>query len=220
MDFKTYYRRNLPHIQPVGESFFVTFRLKDSIPQAILYQLRKAYEARINEILSQQPENSRALIDEGRKRSFARYDQLLDSVSTGPHFLRQPAIAKIVAEQLHRFNGDLYDLSAYCIMSNHVHLLLDTSIQIPKGFDDSNFEKLDFKPLDYMLFRIKGASSRFANQLLGRQGKKFWQRESYDHYVRDMKEFGRIVDYILNNPVKAGIVAHWEDYPFSYVKSL
>ena len=57
----------------------------------------------------------------------------------------------------------------------------------------------------------------YANRALERSG-KFWQKESFDHYVRDKKEFWRILNYILNNPVKAGLVEKWEDYPFTYLK--
>jgi hypothetical protein len=51
--------------------------------------------------------------------------------------------------------------------------------------------------------------------LLGRTGQPFWQAESYDHSVRDDRESNRIKGYIENNPVKAGLVASAEDYPWS-----
>ena len=45
----------------------------------------------------------------------------------------------------------------------------------------------------------------------------FWQHESYDHVVRNEKEFERILAYIVNNPVKAGLVADWQDWPYTYM---
>jgi hypothetical protein len=62
---------------------------------------------------------------------------------------------------------------------------------------------------------LKGYTARQANQLLQRAGQLFWQTESYDHSVRDLLEGQRIRAYIENNPVKAGLAAHAEEYPWS-----
>jgi putative transposase len=62
---------------------------------------------------------------------------------------------------------------------------------------------------------LKGATARDANRFLNRTGETFWQAESYDHWVRDEKEWRRIAAYIENNPVKAGLVGHAEDYRWS-----
>ena len=53
------------------------------------------------------------------------------------------------------------------------------------------------------------------NQILGLTGQAFWQEESYDHWVRDGKEFDRLRAYIEKNPVKAGLVKAPEHYPWS-----
>jgi putative transposase len=62
---------------------------------------------------------------------------------------------------------------------------------------------------------LKGFTAREANKLLGRTGEPFWRRESYDRWVRDESEWNRIARYIERNPVKAGLVAQIEDYPWS-----
>jgi putative transposase len=62
---------------------------------------------------------------------------------------------------------------------------------------------------------LKGVTAREANRFLGRTGESFWQRESYDHWVRDSGELERIVAYIEDNPVKAGLVVRAEDYRWS-----
>ncbi len=64
---------------------------------------------------------------------------------------------------------------------------------------------------------IKGFTAGRANQLLGRTG-AFWLHESYDHYVRDEAELRRIVAYVVNNPVKAGLVTEWQAWPWTYVR--
>ena len=61
---------------------------------------------------------------------------------------------------------------------------------------------------------LKGFTAHEANRVLGRTGEPFWQRESYDHWVRNEEEWRRIAGYIENNPVKAGLVAVAEEYPW------
>jgi REP element-mobilizing transposase RayT len=63
---------------------------------------------------------------------------------------------------------------------------------------------------------LKGRTARACNLELNRNG-SFWQHESYDHLVRDEQEMERTILYILNNPVKAGLVKEWKDWPFTYV---
>jgi REP element-mobilizing transposase RayT len=86
----------------------------------------------------------------------------------------------------------------YVIMANHVHLLIQPKIAP-----------------DHLLKSLKGASAREANRMLGRTGEPFWQKESYDHWVRNQEEFEKIRRYIENNPAKAGLVRSPEDYPWS-----
>jgi len=62
---------------------------------------------------------------------------------------------------------------------------------------------------------LKGYTAREANRILGRTGQHFWQEESFDHWSRDEDEFFRIIAYIENNPVKAGLVTRPEDWQWS-----
>jgi hypothetical protein len=74
------------------------------------------------------------------------------------------------------------------------------------------------KPLvapSHLLKSLKGATARESNRLLNRTGEQFWQRESYDHSVRDQREWDRIARYIERNPMKAGLVSRIEDYQWS-----
>jgi putative transposase len=83
-------------------------------------------------------------------------------------------------------------------MPNHVHLLLTPKIET-----------------SIALRKLKGTSAREANKLLGLTGQPFWQGESYDHLVRSPEEFERIENYILQNPVRAGLARVPEEYPWS-----
>ena len=130
---------------------------------------------------------------------FVWVDRYLDLTRVGPRFLARPEIARIVVESL-RTGVDLghFELGAYVVMGNHVHALLRPLIAAER-----------------LMQSMKGSTARRANLVLGRTGETFWQRESYDHWVRDEAEFGRIVRYIEENPVKAGIVRRAEDYRWS-----
>ena len=121
--------------------------------------------------------------------------------------MNNPKIAACVKNELEKYNGDYYDLQAYCIMPNHVHLLFDTSIQEHSLTNPIRLDKI--------LKRLKGSSAVKANRLLKKRG-SFWQKDSYDHLVRNQREWQRIYAYMLNNPFKAGLVENYYDWPFLY----
>jgi hypothetical protein len=60
---------------------------------------------------------------------------------------------------------------------------------------------------------IKGASSHKINRALGRKG-SVWQAESFDHVLRSSESLDAKIAYILANPIRAGLVTKWEDYPW------
>jgi REP element-mobilizing transposase RayT len=191
-----YYERNLPHWLPPGELIFITFRLAGSLPQEVLERLQE--EARL--LLQDCGPDQTAQYAE-RKKYFGRFDALLAGTDHGPTWLQQPEIATIVAQALHYPDGIGYKLKCYCIMPNHVHLIVELPLEAP--------------PLRKTLQLLKGYSSRQANQLLGLRG-AFWQAESYDHVVR-LGELERIINYVVENPVKAGLVDDWEKWPYTFL---
>jgi REP element-mobilizing transposase RayT len=135
--------------------------------------------------------------------AFAWVDRYLDGALTGPLHLRSEAIATLVIESLLRGqNLGQYHLGPFVIMANHVHVLLLPSISP-----------------SVLLKSLKGVTAREANRLLHRTGEQFWQRESYDHWVRDDREWSKIAGYIERNPVKAGLVARAEHYLWSSANS-
>ncbi len=217
-DIKTFYRGILPHLQPIGATFFVTFRLKGSIPRSKILELKVVFEEKKKFLFSQKPRHFTEKLFEEQHQFFLAYDKLLHNADAGPHYLKDVGIASIVTDQIHRFDGEFYDLIAYCIMSNHVHILIDTSLQLPEDPAMINFEQIQFEPLERIMKRIKGASARYANLALNRSGSTFWQKESYDRLVRDEREFHNTIAYILDNPVKAGLVDHWEQFSFTFFK--
>lgn len=213
---KTLYKNRLPHIAPVGATFFVTFRLADSLPTAIIQKLKAEFEQQCQALKAKKVRHLHTRIREERKRYFGRFDHQLDTEGYGRCYLAQAEIATIVADRIQQYDGQLYQLHAYCIMPNHVHLLIDTmeQLQISEGvyLEDA---PPNYVQLNEIMRLIKGGSARLANQALGRTG-TFWMKDSYDHYVRNEREWGNIISYILNNPVNAGLVNDWHAWPFSY----
>lgn len=179
----TFYRRRLPHWQPEGVPIFLTWRLYGSLP-------RSPWQGR--------SKTCPTGLTEGRR--FLLMDRELDAACSGPMFLKNPHVAAAVAETLLTAGKEwtLYDLFAWVIMSNHVHVLLQPH-----------------KPLRRITHAVKSTSARRANFILGRAALWFWQDESYDHWVRDGREFERIVQYIEWNPVRAGLVERVEQWPWS-----
>ncbi|WP_375419379.1 transposase [uncultured Hymenobacter sp.] len=191
-----YYERNLPHRLPPGEAVFLTFRLAGSLPREVLEQLRAETELVQRSLI---PEPAQLYAEQ--KRYFGRFDAQLAANDSGPTWLRQPDIAALVAQSLHYFDGKSYELVCYCLMPNHVHLVVMLAPDAP--------------PLIKTLQRLKSYTATQANKLLGRTG-AFWQAESYDHVVRK-GEMPRIISYVLENPVKAGLVEDWQQWPYTYV---
>jgi REP element-mobilizing transposase RayT len=205
-DYKPTYRRRLPHIQPPGATLFITFRLAGSIPAEILrglFEESEQIEKRLARI-SDPAERARQT-DREHRRMFGKWDKVLDSANSGPFWLRDERIAALVVETLHYLNGKRYTLNAFCVMPNHVHLVCTPLAQS----DDI------YHPISAIMHSVKRHTAFHANKILERQG-DFWQHENYDHIVRDEAEYNRIVAYVLNNPVNAGLVSSPEDWKWSY----
>jgi len=215
---KTYYRQSLPHVLPIGAAFFVTFRLFNSLPRSVIDELVIEYEAKVKEIyLSGKWLDPKAEIYRQQKIFFKKYDDALEKIYGGINYLQDPKVSKILAKKIHQYDNQLYELICYCIMPNHVHILFDTSIQL-EGKEMGNLNEENYVQLNKIMQYIKGGSAFEINKMLGRRG-TFWQKESYDHFVRGGKEMGRIVQYILMNPVKARLVDNWADHEFTYLKT-
>jgi REP element-mobilizing transposase RayT len=120
-----------------------------------------------------------------------------DAPPRGPFWLQDARIADMVVNVLH--HGErvrkLYDLYAWVIMPNHVHIILQPRFELPGT-----------------MRWLKGRTSRMANKILGRTGAPFWQDESFDHWIRSNTELRLLIQYVEGNPASAGLVldaAQW-----------
>jgi REP element-mobilizing transposase RayT len=135
---------------------------------------------------SAKPDNS-SPPEESHLKTILDADCQLDSVKRGPFWLADPEFADYAEYPILRgAERGRFLLHAYVIMPNHVHVLLDPYV-----------------PLAKISGPIKGVSACDINSRLGRTGKPLWQDESFDHWIRNPAEFGRIRDYIESNPVTA-----------------
>lgn len=177
--FRIRSRGYLPHWEAENEIYFVTFRLHDSLPASLFEP--PTFES--NRLALRDSADTPSKLPKSSK--LARH---LDA-GHGACYLKDPRVAAIVARALRQFDGDRYDLLAWCIMPNHVHVVIHL---------------LDGRDLSRVLHSWKSYSSSRANQVLGRGG-TFWQREYYDHLVRNADELQRIIRYVAENPIKAGL---------------
>ena len=203
-------RRCLPHWYVPGAAHFVTYRLFGTLPRSVLDDI----QTRRKLLLARKPAKgctARQHRERVHKQLFAVYDGWLDR-GEAINYLADPRVAAMIRESLYHHDGNMYQLLAYCIMSNHVHVLLipkDTDVEASRLHHDTDASVGELpdknSPLAKIMHSLKSYTAHEANRILNRTG-AFWQFESYDHWVRDEHELERIVDYIANNPVKANRV--------------
>jgi REP element-mobilizing transposase RayT len=189
-------RGYLPHRDKTGLVQHVTFHLADSIPQKSRDRLKLDMQILENELSKENADNKT------RKHRIAveklkRIHELLDA-GHGECHLRNPHYAKIVRDALLKFDGDRYNLKTWCIMPNHVHVLM--------GCNDVSEAKIVHSWKSYTALAI--------NRELNRNG-HFWHREYFDRFIRDKKHLALVIEYIEMNPVKAGLVKNREDWVFT-----
>lgn len=189
-------RRRLPHWKQDDCTYFITFRLHDSIPKS---KLEAWNEERFRWLRSRKVDTSLSLeqildqLEPKQKQVYYEiywkgYHDLLDACH-GSCVLRDPVNAKILADTFLFFDNQRYRLGDFVIMPNHVHLLVTP-------FPSHSVTKI--------LHSWKRHSAREINKRTSKEG-QLWQHESYDHIVRNEEQLKRIKKYIANNPKNLGV---------------
>ena len=178
-------RGYLPHEVSRGLVQHVILHLSDSMPAKALERMRREVKR---------------LPDEDSKRVLADKIEAWSDAGHGCCALRQPAHAAKVRDTLLHFHEIRYRLFAWVIMPNHVHVLFQTFMNWPMGGVVNGWKKYSATEI------LKH------HQPLPRP---FWQREYWDRYTRNVRHFRKTVDYIHQNPVKAGLIARAEAWPWS-----
>lgn len=187
MTSSTRSRGYLPHLEAQQAVYFVTFRLADSLPKELILQLRERRKA----LKRADPAGTKSPVDLVRElRALLRIAERRLDRGLGRCQMRDSRVARIVAEAIRHFHGQRYRVLAWCVMPNHVHVL---------------FSPLPGHSLEAILHSWKSYSANQANRLLGRAG-SFWQREYFDHLVRNESSVRKFRQYIQDNPRRAGLL--------------
>ncbi|WP_298408651.1 transposase [uncultured Chloroflexus sp.] len=192
---------------PPATITFITFPLIDSIPVQALLQLKQEQNRTQATITTQYTgaEQFHHLYQLVRHQ-FERLDILLDQgIAGGPQWLIEPAIAQIVSDALTEFNGRYYRMFGYCIMPNHVHLIIERSSAVP----------MYQYSLARLIKRFKGQTGRLANEVLNRSG-PFWHLDHYEYPIYRAGEAERMLTYTQHNPVHAGLVSDPREWPYRF----
>jgi len=177
--------RNLPHWFRAGATYFVTFRLADSVPAPVLRRWKQNQDEWI--LANPEPHSPQQLIEKDYLFSASR-EAYLNS-GYGACLLRVKPFAECVVAAFDFFDGKRYLLGDFVIMPNHVHLLV------------TPFEPHE---LASILHSWKSFTAKELNRLRGTTG-AVWQAESYDHIVRNEAQLEHFREYIAENPGKAGL---------------
>jgi len=181
-------RGYLPHWESESATYFVTFRLAGSLPKSVL---EKIESERRNLQLTAIQHKREPTRDEKRclQKLFSKTIQEYLDTGAGPCHLKTPEVANAVAETLRYFDDKRYRLFAWCVMPNHVHVVV---------------RLFPSEKLANVLHSWKSFSAKRANEILHSAG-PFWQKEYYDHLIRNESELDRAIEYVAENPAKAGL---------------
>ena len=176
-------RGYLPHCEARNLQF-ITFRLYDSVPKEVILKWK---EQVAHDSDFEQANKLLRLLDQ------------YEDAGKGSCYLKDERIAKLVQDALLFHDGKRYKLLNWCIMPNHVHVLI---------------EKFEGVTLSGILHSWRSFTSHKANEILGRTG-DFWMKDYFDRFIRDESHLNATIRYIENNPVKAGLANEPEDWPWS-----
>ena len=193
-----FHRRNLPHWMVADHPYFVTLRLHGTIPRHVLEQLIRER----NELLAMEANEEKwtALM----RRQSLRIEDILDACDGQAQWLGEAAVAGMFLDSLQWLESARgWRIYAAAVMPNHVHMVL-------RNKDGRNGALLED------LGHLKRFTARMGNRILTRRG-TFWAREDFDHWCRTPDKVLGAVAYSLGNPVKAGLVRTWAEWPWHRV---
>jgi putative transposase len=196
-----------------GKPIFITGCLHGSIPASGLRRIR---EYREQLALKPCPKDLSEADWELKKHklTFKFVDAMLDGESP-VRYLADDRLAKIVQGAFLFFANERYHLYAYVVMPSHHHWLFLPKAEWIESCNESQTSTISQRtPRERISHSIQSYTGNQCNRVLGRTG-AFWQAETFDHFVRDESEFCRVIHYIENNPVVAGLANRAEDYRWS-----
>ncbi len=194
-----HFRGVLPHLKREGGTYFVVFRQAGTLPKEVLIRFKQERDA----IIQQAMAAKRPLTWHEQEELFQWYSNRVDKYLDAGHgtcHLRDPQFAAVVAEAIQFFEKQRYELHAWVVMPNHVHVV----VWPMPGYT-----------LSEILHSWKSFTSHKINERLPTKVVPFWQGESYEHLTRDDDDLYRCCHYKVMNPVNARLCACPEDWQWS-----
>jgi REP element-mobilizing transposase RayT len=183
----------LPHWEVEAGRYFITIHLAGAIPQAGKDEIRRASE-RLRRVASHNSADWLTL----QRQVFHQMEAWLDRAAFNT-WLRDDRVAEMVIDAIeHRHSNGDWNAFEYVIMPTHLHL----------------FCEIGKRGLRTTIENFKRWTGHRACELLSSKPERFWQREWFDHWSRSDAEDDRIVAYIRNNPVKAGLADQYTSWPY------
>jgi len=194
-------RRLLPHWEVRNGRYFVTLNLWGALPGNIAAEI-----TRVHAMLKKQPDANRYY--QKQREIFARMEYWLHQ-NRGDLWLNNADVSGMIMNAIRYYERQgIWRMDEYVIMPNHGHLFFQPNEKVVTecGSDGCLFQIMD---------NFKRWTGRKAQEILNRIGHRFWMREWFDHWARDEGEAARIIRYIQNNPVKAGLARIHSDWPYA-----
>ena len=234
-------RGYLPHYDSAGIYQLITYRLADSLPKEVLVRLGlgaphsdlpRHSVAKADATLCAEaiclgaPAASRPNSQDEASENRKRIEEVLDS-GLGACVLREPQIAAMLVENWQHFDRQRYDLIAYVVMPNHVHVLIKTYSECPLSKIVHGWKSYTSNRINEFLRRKEEPAGSRRSQKNpkedlpagSRRSQVLWQREYWDRFIRDEKHFYNAVEYIHRNPVAAKLCAVPEAWEWSSAKT-
>jgi len=199
------HRAHLPHIQLTEQIIFLTWRLAFTLPRPmldLLAQMRLTLD-----MIHRSPEHAIEELRCDYYSQFGKLDEFLGKFDLAGLSLCRNGFGELICGAFRFYDNKFYELHSYCVMPNHVHLLIrPLRDKAGEFFKDS-----------VIVQRIKSYTSQEINRALGRKG-KVWSDDYFDRYIRSPKDYYKVVEYILNNPPKAGLASHQDEWPYAWFR--
>ena len=185
------YERNLPHWRQPGATYFITFRLNDSLPTEVLDRFKRERDEWERRLADYEGRPSETMMDEyiaWQRQHWRKMENTMDE-GHGSCVIKHPATRQVVEDALLFFEGQRNAMHGFVLMPNHVHL-------VARPLGEWQIEEL--------IKSWKGYTSRVLNEALGRKG-ALWQEDSWNRIIRDEEHWLRVMRYLFRNPAKAGL---------------
>lgn len=189
---------NLPHWRQDLVTYFVTFRLVDSIPQEKLLQWEDARQRWKNAHPEPLSEEDKA---DYHEKFTATLENWLDQ-GIGSCLLRDPTCYQIIEYSLQFFEGDKYTLGEYVIAANHVHVVVTPNeghqlSKILHSWKRHSAREINKTGISRKYLQpFWDSLNKRCNQAGDNYQRPVWQKESYDHIVRSAPSLAKIEEYI------------------------